>query len=173
MAREIEKKFLINELPVEVAEMMAGDVECIKMQQGYLTDIKHPEGKSSVRVRIEGDVAKLTVKSLEIGLSRDEFEYLIPLDEAESMLNRLSMGQSVLEKTRYLFETDSELKIELDVFEGVNAGLIVAEVEFPSEEDANGYSPPEWFGPEVTDYLEFFNVNLHTQEWRETAEKLN
>ena len=158
MAREIERKFLLaNETWRQSVKQKT------RFLQGYLNQIEESSSKSSVRVRIEGEAANLNIKSLEIGLSRDEYEYPIPLSDAEKMLKKLSVGP-VIEKIRYLVEYDG-LTWEIDEFFGDNAGLIVAEVELESE--TQSLSLPAWAGAEVTHDVKYYNISLSKHPYKE------
>lgn len=151
MAREIERKFLVQ-----------GDAwreeayQKTHFAQGYLNNIFEDSAKSSVRIRVEGDCANINIKSLEIGISRDEYEYAIPVKEAEKMLRQLSVGP-VIEKYRYFIKV-GEHTWEVDEFLGDNDGLIVAEVEMASESEQ--IVLPEWAGLEVTERPRYYNVSL-------------
>ncbi|MBE0493915.1 MAG: CYTH domain-containing protein [Thiomicrospira sp.] len=158
MAREIERKFLLaNETWRQAVKPPT------RFLQGYLNQIEESSSKSSVRVRIEGEVANLNIKSLEIGLSRDEYEYPIPLADAEKMLKKLSVGP-VIEKNRYLVEYDG-MTWEVDEFFGDNAGLVVAEVELESE--TQSFSLPAWAGAEVTHDVKYYNISLSKHPYKE------
>ena len=111
---------------------------------------------ASVRVRIEGDKAFLNIKSATLGVRRQEYEYPIPVDEARELLETLC-EQPLVEKTRYRVNHDG-LEWEIDVFEGKNEGLIVAEVELEAEEQK--ISLPSWCGQEVSEDARYYNVNL-------------
>lgn len=137
MAREIERRFLVRDPSV-----LAGR-KGERIVQGYL--VKQP-GEMSTRVRIRDELAFLTLKSPRKGISRDEFEYEIPLADAQRILEDHCAGR-VVEKTRYLIEEDG-LTFEVDVFEGRLSGLFVAEVEL-SDEDAQLSLPP-WIGEEIS-----------------------
>ncbi len=161
MAREIERKFLLK-----------GDLwkqkafQKTHFAQGYLNDITEQSAKSSVRVRLEGDKANMNIKSLEIGLSRDEYEYEIPYAEGERMLDTLSVGP-VIEKDRYLVRHGDHVW-EIDEFHGENLGLVVAEVEMQSENER--IQMPEWAGKEVTEVPRYYNVSLSKYpytKWKE------
>ena len=116
MAVEIEHKFLVRD------ERWRREVErSVRMRQGYLTS----DARCSVRVRVAGDQGHLNVKSGTLGIQRSEYEYLIPLAEAEEMLDTLC-EQPLLEKTRHFVRFGGHLW-EIDEFEGDNAGLIVAD----------------------------------------------
>lgn len=167
MATEIERKFLV------VNESWRSAVsESIAMAQGYLNDLQAVESgamKSSIRARIEGDVAKLNIKSGERGVERQEFEYDIPVAEARSLL-RLAVG-GLVEKTRHVIPAGNGLKWEIDEFAGDNAGLIVAEIELPSTD--HPVVLPSWAGREVTDEIRFYNLSLADYPYRDwsAAEK--
>lgn len=150
MAREIERKFLLSN-----EDWKALAHQKTHFAQGYLTPLDGPV-KSSVRVRIEGESANINIKSLEIGLSRDEYEYAIDLQDAQKMLKTLAVGP-VIEKYRYLVEFDSHLW-EIDEFMGDNQGLVVAEVEMASENET--VILPAWIGQEVTLEKRFYNISL-------------
>ena len=146
MGIEIERKFLTdtNKLP----PLQNG----YTIKQGYIQTVDH----TTVRVRIRNNEAFLTIKGKSVGASRLEFEYPIPLQDANDMLDNLCQT-SVIDKTRYLVEHERHVW-EVDVFEGSNKGLIVAEVELDSEEEA--FSLPSWVTQEVTDDVRYFNSNL-------------
>jgi adenylate cyclase len=146
---EIERKFLVGELPPGVERSGSSRIE-----QGYLAIA---EDGTEVRVRRRDGAAVLTVKS---GGGRTRLEEEIEIDaERFARLWPLTEGRRV-EKTRHLIPAGPGLTIELDVYSGALAGLNVAEVEFGSEDAADGFEPPEWFGPEVTDDARFKNQRL-------------
>jgi adenylate cyclase len=148
MAIEIERKFLVLGTPW--ANLPRGAL----MRQGYL----HASPERVVRVRIEGALAMLTVKAAAHGtqgISRGEWEYPIPLTDAEELLAVCS--QPLIEKYRYRIPFDG-MVWEVDVFLGDNAGLVVAEIELDSEEQA--FSKPAWLGAEVSDDKRYLNANL-------------
>ena len=147
MAREIERKFL-----VDGDAWRAQAVRSIRMRQGYLS-----EGYArSIRVRIENDRAFINIKSSEDGIHRLEYEYEIPLADAEEILDRIAL-RPLIEKTRYLVR-HAGFEWEIDVFEGDNRGLVIAEVELPSAD--THVTLPEWVGMEVSDDLRYYNVSL-------------
>lgn len=165
MAREIERKYLLkNDSWKALAHQQT------HFAQGYLNDIKQAGSKSSVRVRIEGKQANINIKSLEIGLSRDEYEYPIDINDAQQMLTTLAFGP-VIEKKRYLVTYQKHLW-EIDVFLGDNSGLIVAEVEIDSEDEE--VVLPEWIGTEVTNISRYYNVSLSQKPYKDwtTDEKI-
>lgn len=157
MGTEIERKFLVRG---EAWRELATGTE---FRQGYL-----PTDESCVvRVRVMGANAVLTVKGRNEGISRQEYEYPIPVADGEEMLSRLCR-LPLVEKTRYVVDHDSR-KWEIDEFKGENQGLIVAEVELNDESET--VSLPEWIGREVSDDPRFFNVNLVVNpfsRWKET-----
>jgi len=146
MGIEIERKFLIdtNKLPTLT------NGYCIK--QGYIQTVDH----TTVRVRTRDKEAFLTLKGKSVGASRLEFEYPIPLQEANDMLDNLCQTAFV-DKTRYLVNHEGHLW-EVDIFEGNNKGLIVAEVELESENET--FTLPNWVTKEVTNDIRYFNSNL-------------
>ena len=144
MAKEIERKFLVKD---SWQPQSAG----IKIAQGYLSTV--PE--RTVRVRIKGEKGYLTIKGKNVGVSRAEYEYEIPRQDAEEMLQLAE--QPILVKTRYL-EQQGEFTWEVDVFSGENQGLVVAEIELPAE-DAE-FSRPAWLGQEVSGDVRYYNANL-------------
>ncbi len=157
MAIEIEHKFLLaNE------DWRKTVSHSVKYRQGYLSS----QATSSIRVRTSNDQAWLNIKSATIGTHRHEYEYEIPLIDANEILNTLCK-KPLIEKTRH-FITDNTHLWEIDVFEGENQGLIVAEIEL--EITGEDFSKPSWLGQEVTDDLRYYNNNLALHpysEWRE------
>lgn len=141
---EIERKFLVREgwLP---------PTKGVRMRQGYVPTAN----KSSVRVRIAGERAFLTLKTPRQGISRREFEYEVPVQEAEDMLDLLCTTE--LSKMRHLVEHAGHTW-EVDVFSGANAGLVMAEVELDAE-DAEVELPP-WIAAEVSHDLRYTNSEL-------------
>lgn len=157
MATEIERKFLVlNDAWRDSAD------EGTRFRQGYLVGAE----KASVRVRIEGGSANINIKSATLGVRRQEYEYPIPLGDAEEMLDTLC-EQPQIEKTRYHVPVGAHTW-EIDVFAGDNEGLIVAEVELGSEDES--FAMPEWAGREVSDDTRYYNVCLVKHpycEWRD------
>lgn len=147
MATEIERKFLVtNDLWRE--HVISSSV----LKQAYLSTRK----EATVRVRIADDRAFLTIKSATVGISRAEFEYEIPLEEAEAML-QLRQGGAIIEKTRYRVNCGDHVW-DLDIFHGENDGLKIAEVELESETEE--FQLPEWVGAEVSHDHRYLNANL-------------
>ncbi|MCL4134492.1 UNVERIFIED_CONTAM: hypothetical protein GTU68_053014 [Idotea baltica] len=148
MAQEIERKFLLANDRWR-SEADAGSL----FRQGYI-QTAYPG--QSVRVRLAGDAGFLTIKGPTEGLTRAEFEFAIPADDARALLDT-QCGQPLIEKTRYLIERD-DVVWEIDVFGGANTGLTVAEVELESE--AQAFDRPDWLGEEVSYDPRYFNVAL-------------
>ena len=147
MALEIERKFLVKD-----ARWRALIDESRKMRQGYLTQA----GKASVRIRCDAKRGWINVKSAQLGVSRDEYEYEIPLADAEQMLDQLAL-KPLIEKTRHFVRIGPHMW-EIDEFEGQNAGLIVAEIELGDVGEF--FERPAWIGAEVTDDARYYNNNL-------------
>ena len=146
MAKEIERKFLINRDAWKPQD--AG----ISFKQGYLNSQK----ERVVRVRIEGSKAKLTIKGVTTGVSRSEFEYSIPVEDAAILLDNLC-EQPLIDKHRHK-EVHGGKTWEIDVFHGLNEGLIVAEIELSSEDEK--FELPVWAVKEVSSDPRYFNSNL-------------
>ena len=146
MAQEIERKFLV------MGDAWRKLAEGVVYRQGYLSTVK----ERTVRVRSEGDKGYLTVKGITIGAKRTEFEYAIPVADADAMLEELCV-QPLIEKTRCKIPFEG-LIWEVDEFVGDNEGLVVAEVELGNEDQE--IRLPEWIGDEVTDDPRYFNTNL-------------
>jgi adenylate cyclase len=147
MGIEIERKFLVTGTTWRQG---AG----VRFSQGYLNRDK----ERTVRVRLAGEKAFLTIKGISVGASRAEFEYEIPAADAEQLL-KLSDGP-VIEKIRRFIQLES-VTWEVDEFLGENAGLVVAEIELQSEDQA--FARPEWLGEEVTHDARYFNSSLATK----------
>lgn len=153
MGIEIERKFLVTG-DAWRAEAQRRQ----RMAQGYLNDHAAVEAgtqKTSVRVRIAGEQAALNLKSREAGPSRQEFDYAIPVADAEALL-ALCVG-GVIDKTRHYVEHGAHLW-EVDEFHGANAGLVVAEIELSSVDEV--FEKPSWLGAEVTEHTRYYNLAL-------------
>ena len=146
MAIEIERKFLVKH--TDWLEHHSGTA----YKQGYVVN---SEG-TTVRVRIAGDRGILTIKGGAVGLRRPEFEYEIPLEDAEEMLILLC-AEPKIEKTRYKIPVGTHVW-DVDIFHGDNDGLIVAEVELSSPNEA--FEKPDWLAEEVTGDARYFNAQL-------------
>lgn len=146
MGKEIERKYLIKE------DTWRKNASGTTYRQGYLSTVK----ERTVRVRTIDDKGFLTIKGITIGATRREYEYEIPMADANEMLDELC-EKPIIEKTRFKI-SHAGLTWEIDEFAGVNQGLIVAEVELESE-DQNIDFPP-WVGEEVSGDPRYFNSNL-------------
>jgi len=145
MGKEIERKYLVTSM--QWKELAAGTL----YRQGYLNSQK----ERVVRARTMGEKAALTIKGITVGATRLEFEYEIPMDDCNQLLE---LGeQPLIEKTRYKVEHGG-LIWEIDEFHGVNDGLTVAECELESEDQQ--IDKPDWVGEEVTGDPRYYNSNL-------------
>lgn len=147
MAKEIERKFLVAN-----SGWRDGISHSQKLRDGL---ISLTQGRK-VRIRIQDDQAVLTVKGPRQGIIRDEYEYPIPLSDGLEMLDRLC-GDVVLEKTRY-HVPDGEMIWTVDVYDGILAGIVIAEVELPRVDF--DLHLPAWVGREVTGLQEYRKVNM-------------
>ena len=145
MSTEIERKFLVIEDSWRTGEGT-------RYRQGYLSTDKH----RTVRVRLAGDDAWLTIKGISRGATRAEYEYPIPREDAREMLDHLCR-EPLVEKVRYRVDYGG-LTWEVDEFEGANSGLVVAEVELEREDQ--DFERPPWLGEEVTHDPRYFNASL-------------
>jgi len=146
MAKEIERKFLVR------GNTWRGQDGGKRYRQGYLSTVK----ERTVRVRTTGDKGFITIKGESVGATRSEYEYEIPLADANEMHDRLC-ERPLIEKTRYRVSHEG-LAWEIDEFEGDNRGLIIAEVELKDE--TQSVTLPGWIGQEVTGDPRYFNANL-------------
>lgn len=147
MAKEIERKFLVKN-----TDYKSLSINRFCICQGYLSR----KVESTVRVRIKDERAFLTVKGRTMGMSRSEWEYEIPVDEARAMLQECAEG-TVLSKTRYIVPFEG-LTWEVDEFHAAHEGLVLAEVELESEEAP--VKLPSFVGEEVTGDSRYYNSNL-------------
>jgi adenylate cyclase len=152
MGQEIERKYLVRGTAWKA--LGKGTVT----RQGYLSSMK----ERTVRVRIAGEKGFLTIKGVSKGITRTEFEYAIPVDEAAAMLAGLC-ERPLIEKTRYVVESGGYIW-EIDEFHGENDGLIVVEVELQSPDEKPPL--PEWVGEEVSSDPRYFNSNLVKKPFR-------
>lgn len=153
MATEIEHKFLVRD------DRWRGQVErSVWIRQGYLTS----NARCSVRVRVADDRGFLNLKSGTLGIRRSEYEYSIPLVEAEEILDTLC-EKPLLEKTRHFLRYGEHLW-EIDEFAGDNAGLIVAEVELDHPDES--FARPDWLGEDVSHDLRYYNSQLARHPYR-------
>ncbi len=152
MVQEIERKFLVT------SDTWRRKAKGTYYRQGFLST----EPARTVRVRIAGERGTLTIKGKTVGATRDEFEYDIPREQAEQLLDTLCL-RPLIEKVRYLVREGAHTW-EVDVFEGENAGLVVAEIELQREDEV--FERPDWLGREVTDDPRYFNANLVQNPYR-------
>ncbi|WP_300665015.1 CYTH domain-containing protein [Fluviicola sp.] len=145
--KEIERKFLVKDELLDVVKYLQSK----KIRQGYISEI---DGKT-VRVRTKGEKGYLTIKGKSSGISRDEFEYEIPFEDANQLLQNFC--PKVLEKERFDLII-GEKKWEIDIFHGKLEGLIIAELELESEDEA--FELPGWIREEVSDDVQYYNSRL-------------
>lgn len=173
MGIEIERKFLVSGDGWRVAAH-----KVVPMAQGYLNDLAAMDAsvkgravtgraamRASVRVRIAGDDAFLNLKSRELGHTRQEFDYPIPVVDARALL-ALSIG-GLIDKRRHYVDVQGHLW-EVDEFLGDNAGLVVAEIELASADES--FAHPDWIGGEVTDRQRYYNLALATRPYSQWSE---
>jgi adenylate cyclase len=146
MAQEIERKFLVQ------GDAWREGAERVQIRQGYL----NADGARTVRVRTKGEHAFVTIKGPQVEFTRAEYEYEIPIEDANEILDRLCM-RPLIEKWRHLVR-HAGLLWEVDEFLNENAGLIVAEVEL--KDAAQQVEMPAWVGQEVTGDFRYTNSNL-------------
>ena len=146
MASEIERKYLVRG-----DEFKAG-ITPVVIRQGFISTDKD----SMIRVRIFGNQGFLSVKSSSADISRTEFEYEIPVLDAQEMLDTFCIEKSI-EKFRYILDYEGHTW-EVDVFMKENTGLVLAEIELESEDE--DFQKPTWLGEEVTGNPRYYNVNL-------------
>lgn len=147
MAIEIEHKYLVDQAEWD----KSGAAEFVEIRQGYLQS----DPDKTIRVRTKADKGYFTIKGKTMGASRLEFEYEIPLADANELLDKFC--SQLIEKKRYHFVHNGKTW-EVDVFEGLNQGLIVAEIELDSEQES--YTLPNWIGDNVTNDVRYANSNL-------------
>lgn len=156
MAQEIERKFLVKD------DFKAQAFKSQRIVQGYLSSV--PE--RTVRVRIKGEKGYITVKGIgnPSGASRFEWEKEIPVEEAHELLQLCEKG--VIDKTRYLIKAGM-LTFEVDEFYGENQGLVIAEIELPTENTP--FERPHWLGEEVTGESRYYNSALMKNPYKTWA----
>ena len=148
MATEIERKFLVKD------DSWRGPVPGDHYRQGSLST----DPERTVRARVAAGQGYLTIKGKTVNAARAEYEYAIPVKDAEAILDQLCK-RPLIEKTRYRIDYQG-LVWEVDEFEGENAGLVIAEVELASADQA--VALPAWVGEEVTADPRYYNANLIT-----------
>ncbi len=154
MNKEIERKFFVK------GEFKKFAKNKIKIAQGFLSTV--PE--RTVRVRISNKKGFITVKGIgnASGTTRFEWEKEISISDAEALLKLCE--PTVIEKIRYIIPTNNNLFFEVDEFFGENKGLIIAEIELPSE--TTNFKKPTWLGEEVTGKTEFYNSSLSKKPYK-------
>jgi adenylate cyclase len=143
---ERERKFLVRSLPPDLGP-------AVEIRQGYLA----VDGEVEVRVRDAGGAHVLTVKG---GHGRDRTEVETPLEPRQFDALWPLTGGRRLEKARHRVPLDDDLTAEVDVYRGRHEGLRVVEVEMPTDRDPDDFTPPPWFGPEITGDPRFANATL-------------
>lgn len=143
---EIERKYLVKSIPDNLQSF-----PCRSMEQGYLSTAP------VIRIRKDNENFELTYKSKGL-MIREEYNLPLTKEAYEHLLPKID-GR-LIKKHRYMIPLNENLTIELDVFKGDLAPLILAEVEFPDEESALSFTPPEWFGEDVTFSPEYHNSRL-------------
>mgnify|MGYP002347677134 FL=1 len=152
MGLEIERKFLVD------AEKWQPENEGTLMVQAYLGLAPNP----TIRVRIKGDNAFLTIKGFSNSISRPEFEYEIPVEDAKQLM-KMALSNPV-EKIRHKIFHKNSLW-EVDVFKGENEGLILAEIELNSEDET--FEKPDWISDEVSSDVHYYNSYLSEYPFKE------
>lgn len=155
---EIERKYLVVNDNYKVGKPQ-------RISQGYICS----ENNRVVRIRIKSDKAYLTIKNATIGFARNEYEYEIPVADAEAMLQN-TCQQPIIDKTRYIIEHKG-FTWEIDEFHGDNEGLVVAEIELEHKDDV--FELPDFVGKEVTGDARYYNACLFKNPykmWNENCE---
>lgn len=153
MADEIERKFLVRN-----SNWRSSIAETLRIKQGYIA----VNERCAIRIRIANTEATLSVKSAGLDIARKEYEYPIPIADAAEMLEQFCPGKYI-EKTRYRVNHETGIW-EVDVFEGPNKGLVVAEIELESTQQS--VSLPDWLGMEVSGDAKYLNNNLVTRPFQ-------
>lgn len=154
MAIEIEHKFLLRN-----NDWRQNITRSVQYQQGYLSS----KASSSIRIRISDEKAWLNIKSATIGTHRHEYEYEIPLQDANEIINTLC-SKPIIKKTRHIVINDTNTW-EIDEFHEENEGLIIAEIEL--KEIGESFLKPHWLGEEVTQDSRYYNNNLAIRPYSE------
>lgn len=155
---EIEKKYLVRRLPEQLEEY-----DHSRIEQGYLNQ------KPAIRIRKIDEEYWFTYKSKRDAVCADpvcvNHEVELPLTKEAYEHLREKIDGCMIEKTRYRIR-DGRYTIELDVFHGKYEGMLLAEVEFPTEQEARAFVPPDWFGENVSGDYRYSNVSLALSEWK-------
>ncbi len=160
---EIERKYLLDSIPFKLE-----DFPCNLIEQAYISTtpvirIRKKEFAGNTRYI-------LTVKSSGL-LKREEYELALTKDEYDSLI--LKASGNVITKKRYVIPLEDGLSLELDIFEGIFDGLVMGEIEFPNEEAANKYNPPEYLSREVTFDTHFHNSNMSNMSSEDISYVIN
>ena len=147
MATEIERKFLVRN-----DDWREQVLSATHLMQGYLASTS----ALTLRVRLEDEQGRLTIKGATRGISRSEYEYPIPAEDAQLMLRELA-ETAIIDKTRHRVHCGAHVW-EVDLFAGDNQGLVLAEIELSAEDEA--FERPSWLGDEVSDDPRYYNANL-------------
>jgi len=158
MALEIERKFLINKEKWAQLNKPEGDY----FRQGYILN----EKKCTIRIRVTGQFAYITLKGSTEGISRKEFEYKIPFNDGIEILE--SFATTSIEKTRYKVMFGGKLW-EVDEFSGENSGLLMAEIELKDENEE--FLIPDWIQNEVSDDPRYYNSNLSVFPYKQWGQQ--
>lgn len=153
MAKEIERKFLLDTAQWQQVEKPAGE----HFRQGYLVT----DPQKTIRVRLTDTTGYLTIKGISTGATRLEYEYEIPAGEARELLDNFAISE--LSKIRYKITFQNKIW-EVDEFLGANKGLFVAEIELQSEDEP--FDLPSWVTKEVTGEEKYYNSNLTTHPYK-------
>lgn len=153
MPLEIERKYLIKS-----DDWKNYTNKKIIIKQGYLSS--NPD--STVRIRLTNKKAFITIKSKTTGITRSEYEYGIPISDARELLNLCT--KPLIQKTRYIV-VQNKSRWEVDIFEGVNEGLEIAEIELENADEL--IIKPDWLGEEVSDDSRYFNSSLAVHPYKD------
>ena len=147
MPTEIEHKYLVDK---NLWKQVTSN-NCVQIRQGYLLT----DPNKTIRIRTSGEKGFITIKGKMVGASRPEFEYEIPIADANQLINNFCSG--IIEKTRHYVNHENKIW-EVDVFEGLNSGLIVAEIELENENES--YIKPNWVNLDIKNDNKYANSNL-------------
>lgn len=148
MAKEIERKYLVKSDMWKRCSLL----KKVNIQQGYISKV----GQHQVRIRVMDEEATLTIKGPKKGLSRDEFEYPVPVKDGQQLIKMSSTP--IILKTRYYVRDEAQQVWDVDVYKGVNRGLVVAEIELATEKQS--VKLPTWIGREVTHDKRYTNLHI-------------
>ncbi len=151
MAIEIERKFLVNSIPIKNIDISK------RIKQGYIINNK----EKTLRIRQSDDDYTITIKGKTTGISRLEFEYPIPKKDADILFNHFCDG-IIIHKTRH-YVCHKNFTWEIDQFHDQNHGLIIAEIELKHENEQ--FELPNWVGNEITDDPKYYNMSLSTNPY--------